>query len=32
VAAHGDQDAVTSLATEVLDAAGGPLFDGYRLP
>jgi hypothetical protein len=29
--AHTDQGAVTSLATELLDAAG-PLFDGYRLP
>ncbi len=30
LSASGDPAAVTALATEVLDAAGGPLFDGYR--
>lgn len=30
VAAHGDPAAVAALAREVLDRAGGPLFDGFR--
>jgi hypothetical protein len=30
LAARGDPAAVTAMATEVLDAAGGRLFDGYR--
>jgi hypothetical protein len=31
VAAHGDSAAVATLAAEVLEAAGGPLFDGYQV-
>lgn len=31
VAAHGDADATASLVRRVLDAHGGPLFDGYHV-
>lgn len=30
LAAHGDAEAIAAFAREVLDQAGGPLFDGYR--
>jgi hypothetical protein len=30
VASHGDPDAVAALARQMLDLAGGPLFDGYH--
>jgi hypothetical protein len=31
LAAHGDPHAVAEVAREVLDSAGGPLFDGYHV-
>jgi hypothetical protein len=31
IAAHGDEAATASFARDVLDAAGGPLFAGYRV-
>lgn len=30
LAAHGDAEAIEAVGREVLDRAGGPLFDGYR--